>query len=155
MFMVEEYVGARSLGRLLAEQGRARAKNLYSMRTALRWACEVASALAALHEQAPPYVHNDVRADNVFLTDGRLGGATAKLGDLKPHRWVARARSCVCVCMCVCVCVCTRMCVCVRACVRLGAVSGSWLPLLSVQCSGWSKPHMRHQPLIVALCRTR
>lgn len=76
---------------------RFRHKNLYDMRAALRWAGQIASALAALHEQSPPYVHNDVKADNVFLTDAssslflsevaRLGAADAKLGDLKPHRW--------------------------------------------------------------------
>lgn len=75
---------------------RFRHKNLYDMRAALRWAGQIASALAALHEQSPPYVHNDVKADNVFLTDvsgslflsevARVGAADAKLGDLKPHR---------------------------------------------------------------------
>jgi len=51
----------------------------------------VATALSALHEQQPAYVHNDVKADNVFLTDtSRLGAAEAKLGDLKPHRCAFR-----------------------------------------------------------------
>jgi serine/threonine protein kinase len=75
---------------------RFRHKNLYDMRAALRWAAHIASALAALHDQTPPYVHNDVKADNIFLTDpcsnlflsevARVGVSDAKLGDLKPHR---------------------------------------------------------------------
>lgn len=66
---------------------RCRHKNLYDARSALRWAGQVASALSALHEQQPAYVHNDVKADNVFLTDAPLFGVEdAKLGDLKPHR---------------------------------------------------------------------
>jgi Ser/Thr protein kinase RdoA (MazF antagonist) len=69
---------------------RCRLKNLYSMQTALRWAAEAASALAALHEQQPPYIHGDVKADNVFLTDGQdVEYAVAKLGDLKAHRCAA------------------------------------------------------------------
>jgi hypothetical protein len=75
-----------------SEQMRCRYKNLYDMRAALRWATQTASALAALHEQQPAYVHNDVKADNVYLNDtARVNGADAKLGDLKPHRW-ARCR---------------------------------------------------------------
>jgi serine/threonine protein kinase len=68
---------------------RCRHKNIYDMRSALRWAGQIASALSALHEQQPPYVHNDVKADNVFLTDAPrfLDVEDAKLGDLKPHRW--------------------------------------------------------------------
>lgn len=83
---------------LHSEQMRCRHKNLYDMRAALRWACQIASALAALHDHQPAYVHNDVKADNVFLTDvsqnmflsdvARVGASDAKLGDLKPHRWV-------------------------------------------------------------------
>ena len=72
-----------------SEQMRCRHKNIYDMRSALRWAGQIASALSALHEQQPPYVHNDVKADNVFLTDAPrfLDVEDAKLGDLKPHRW--------------------------------------------------------------------
>eukprot|EP00878_Enallax_costatus_P028933 GHUV01031299.1.p1 GENE.GHUV01031299.1~~GHUV01031299.1.p1 ORF type:complete len:617 (+),score=235.90 GHUV01031299.1:203-2053(+) len=71
------------------EQMRCRLKNLYDMQTALRWAAELAAALAALHEQQPPYIHGDVKADNAFLTDtDDLACAEAKLGDLKPHRHV-------------------------------------------------------------------
>ena len=71
---------------------RCRLKNLYDMQTALRWAAELAAALAALHEQQPPYIHGDVKADNAFLTDTEdLACAEAKLGDLKPHRSVLRA----------------------------------------------------------------
>jgi serine/threonine protein kinase len=69
-----------------SEQMRTRAKNLYSMRAALTWMHQVASALAALHAQQPPYIMGDVKPDNVFLTDGHINGAVAKLGDLKPHR---------------------------------------------------------------------
>lgn len=68
---------------------------MYDMRTALRWASELASALAALHEQQPPYVHNDVKSDNVFLTDGKLTVAIAKLGDLKPHRYGLTGVTCL------------------------------------------------------------
>jgi serine/threonine protein kinase len=70
---------------------RCRHKNLYDAKSALRWASQVASALAALHEQQPAYVHNDVKADNVFLTDqpSIFSPRDAKLGDLKPHRCVA------------------------------------------------------------------
>jgi hypothetical protein len=76
--------------KLCREQMRCRLKNLYSMKTALRWAAEAASALAALHEQQPPYIHGDVKADNVFLTDARnVERAVAKLGDLKAHRCAA------------------------------------------------------------------
>lgn len=73
-----------------------RLKNLYSMAAALRWAAEVADALALLHEAAPPYIHGDVKADNVLLTDGPdVDAAHAKLGDLKPHRCAARLRGCL------------------------------------------------------------
>jgi serine/threonine protein kinase len=67
---------------------RCRHKNLYDARSAVRWASQVASALAALHEQQPAYVHNDVKADNVFLTEqpSIFSPRDAKLGDLKPHR---------------------------------------------------------------------
>lgn len=66
---------------------RCRFKNLYDMQTALRWAAEIAAALAALHEQQPAYIHGDVKADNAFLTDTEdLASAEATLGDLKPHR---------------------------------------------------------------------
>eukprot|EP00879_Flechtneria_rotunda_P016495 GHRR01017262.1.p1 GENE.GHRR01017262.1~~GHRR01017262.1.p1 ORF type:complete len:686 (+),score=297.60 GHRR01017262.1:270-2327(+) len=89
MFMVEEYVGTRTLRKLIGEQMRCRYLNLYSMQAAIRWATEVAAALAALHEQHPPYIHGDVKADNVFLTDGHDPTDTlVKLGDLKPHRHV-------------------------------------------------------------------
>lgn len=73
-----------------SEQMRCRHKNLYDARSAVRWASQVASALAALHEQQPAYVHNDVKADNVFLTDqpSIFSPRDAKLGDLKPHRCV-------------------------------------------------------------------
>lgn len=75
---------------------RVRHKNLYTAATAVRWATEVASALAALHEQQPAYVHNDVKADNVLLTDtSRVNAAEAVLGDLKPHRCVV----CICIYM--------------------------------------------------------
>lgn len=70
-----------------SEQMRTPIKNLYGMRTALRWARQIASALAALHQEQPPYTNGDVKADNVFLTDGVLDDAVAKLGDLKPHRY--------------------------------------------------------------------
>jgi serine/threonine protein kinase len=74
---------------------RCRHKNIYDMRSALRWAGQIASALSALHEQQPAYVHNDVKADNVFLTDAPrfLDVEDAKLGDLKPHRWVWKDRA--------------------------------------------------------------
>jgi serine/threonine protein kinase len=74
---------------------RTRAKNLYSMRAALTWMHQVASALAALHAQQPPYIMGDVKPDNVFLTDGHINGAVAKLGDLKPHRWAGWPASCL------------------------------------------------------------
>jgi serine/threonine protein kinase len=67
---------------------RCRIKNLYNMQTALRWAAQVAAALALLHEQQPAYIHGDVKADNIFLTDDSdVAQAQAKIGDLKPHRY--------------------------------------------------------------------
>lgn len=73
---------------------RCRLKNLYNMQTALRWAAEIAAALAALHEAQPAYIHGDVKADNAFLTDcENLSRALAKLGDLKPHRCVLQQGS--------------------------------------------------------------
>lgn len=67
---------------------RCRIKNLYNMKTALRWAAEVAAALTTLHEQQPAYIHGDVKADNIFLTDdSNLADSQAKIGDLKPHRY--------------------------------------------------------------------
>jgi len=56
LFSVEEFVGTRSLRRLLAEQMRS-PRQLYDMRWALRWAAQVADALAALHAQNPQYIH--------------------------------------------------------------------------------------------------
>ena len=69
-----------------SEQGRTRVKNLYSMRTALRWAQQLARVLAYLHSCQPAYIHGDVKADNVFLTDGPLPKSQVRVGDLKPHR---------------------------------------------------------------------
>ncbi|KAI8468772.1 MAG: kinase-like domain-containing protein [Monoraphidium minutum] len=86
LFMVEEFVGTMSLKALLRLQRRTRWRWLYTMTTALRWATSLASALAALHAAEPPYVHGDVKAINVFLTDTMsVDSATVKLGDLKPH----------------------------------------------------------------------
>jgi serine/threonine protein kinase len=86
LFSVEEFVGTRSLRRLLAEQMLSPTP-LYDMRWALRWAVQVADALAALHGRSPQYIHGDVTSDNVFLEDHRhLEEAAVKLGDLKPHR---------------------------------------------------------------------
>lgn len=49
---VEEFVGTRSLCALL-EQQMCTAAPLYGMASALRWARQVADALAALHAQSP------------------------------------------------------------------------------------------------------
>eukprot|EP00775_Hariotina_reticulata_P003117 gene3117-3395_t len=88
MFMVEEYVGTRTIRKLISSQMRCRIKNLYNMQTALRWAAEVAAALTALHDEQPAYIHGDVKADNIFLTDdSNLAHSQAKIGDLKPHRY--------------------------------------------------------------------
>ncbi|KIY97670.1 hypothetical protein MNEG_10291, partial [Monoraphidium neglectum] len=89
LFMVEEFVGTMSLKAILKLQRRTKWRWLYTMQTALRWAAALASALAALHAANPPYIHGDVKAINVFLTDTMsVDNAIAKLGDLKPHRHV-------------------------------------------------------------------
>lgn len=86
LFYVEEYVGSRTLRSLVQEQMRAPQTPLYAVADALRWAQQLAQAMAYLHSRHPPITHSDIKLDNVFLTDGPLDQAVVKIADLKPHK---------------------------------------------------------------------
>jgi hypothetical protein len=88
IFFTEEFVGHYSFKKLITEQMRTQERRMYQTRDALRWLGQLAEALDYLHTQAPPYIHGDVKCDNVFMNDGMLSKVNVKLADLKPHRHI-------------------------------------------------------------------
>lgn len=45
---------------------------VYTYKDGLRWAMQIASALAHLHAQRPLIIHRDLKLDNVLLTGAQL-----------------------------------------------------------------------------------
>lgn len=66
----------------------------YSRFDCLRWAIQLASAVAHLHAQIPKVVHRDIKLDNILLTSKNPSDAEVRLTDFGLARQVADASGC-------------------------------------------------------------
>lgn len=55
---------------------------------ALRWALQIAEALAYLHQFSPLIVHRDLKLENILLTSPNPARANAKLADFGLHKMI-------------------------------------------------------------------
>lgn len=55
---------------------------------ALRWALQIAEALAYLHQFSPLIVHRDLKLENILLTSPIPARANAKLADFGLHKMI-------------------------------------------------------------------
>lgn len=58
------------------------------MQDALRWALQIAEALAYLHQFLPLIVHRDLKLENILLTSPVPSHADAKLADFGLHKMI-------------------------------------------------------------------
>lgn len=65
IFTVIDYIEGDSLDKALEKEGRFRQKEV------LKWAGQLAEALAYLHSQVPPIIHSDIKPANIMLTPQR------------------------------------------------------------------------------------
>lgn len=65
VYTVIDYVEGESLDKVLEKEGRFQYKEV------LKWANQLADALAYLHSQNPPVIHSDIKPANIILTKNR------------------------------------------------------------------------------------
>ncbi len=65
IYTVIDYIEGESLDKVLAREGR------FSNKEVLKWANQLADALAYLHRQNPPVIHSDIKPANIILTANR------------------------------------------------------------------------------------
>lgn len=65
VFTVIDYIEGESLDKALEREGR------FSQKEVLKWARQLAEALACLHSQTPPVIHSDIKPSNIMLTPQR------------------------------------------------------------------------------------
>ena len=65
IFTVIDFIEGESLDKALAREGR------FNYREVLKWARQLAEALAYLHSQIPPVIHSDIKPANIMLTPKR------------------------------------------------------------------------------------
>jgi serine/threonine protein kinase len=58
------------------------------LQDALRWALQIAEALAYLHQFSPLIVHRDLKLENILLTSPIPARADAKLADFGLHKMI-------------------------------------------------------------------
>ncbi len=63
------------------------------MQDALRWALQIAEALAYLHHFSPLIVHRDLKLENILLTSPHPSKADAKLADFGLHKCIKVRKS--------------------------------------------------------------
>lgn len=76
---------------LLLLNNHASMQVVYRYEDGLRWALQIASALAHLHAQRPLIIHRDLKLDNVLLTGMRVCKENVKCSLLLPHALSAPA----------------------------------------------------------------
>lgn len=81
MFLVQEYMNAGNLKRLVQNQMLSLPRRLYSYVSALRWSLQIANGLAYLHNSHPMVIHRDLKLDNVLLKGSSATDFEAKLAD--------------------------------------------------------------------------
>lgn len=84
MFILQEYVPGKSLKDIVIQQMCDRMTTVYSIKRAIHWLLDVASALHYLHHVCRPMIiHRDLKLDNILLSQN---GKTAKLCDFGLHK---------------------------------------------------------------------
>lgn len=84
MFILQEYVPGKSLKELVIQQMCNRNERVYTIKCAVKWLLDVASALHYLHDVCRPMiVHRDLKLDNILLSQN---GKSAKLCDFGLHK---------------------------------------------------------------------
>lgn len=61
---------------------------LVCVQDAMRWALQIAEALAYLHHFSPLVVHRDLKLENILLTSPNPATADAKLADFGLHKCI-------------------------------------------------------------------
>lgn len=65
VFTVIDFIEGESLDKVIKREGRI------DQREVLKWARQLAEAMAYLHSQYPPIIHGDIKPANVMITPGR------------------------------------------------------------------------------------
>eukprot|EP00210_Caulerpa_lentillifera_P003501 g3341.t1 len=85
LFMVQEMIKGESLDGYMEGLRRSRMpyepRKCYSLRSALRWCIQAASAVSYLHSKGNEVIHRDIKLSNLLLTRGNLTNADVKLVD--------------------------------------------------------------------------
>jgi serine/threonine protein kinase len=68
LFIVQDLCKGGTLREVVQDQMITVGRQLYSLRTAVSWALDVAKALCYLHRCKPPVVHRDLKLENVILS---------------------------------------------------------------------------------------
>ncbi|GAB4820768.1 hypothetical protein N2152v2_007814 [Parachlorella kessleri] len=80
LFFLQELMEGGTLQHVIM-RAMACAGPMYTDTVALRWALQIAEALAYLHSRRPKVIHRDLKLENVLLTSTDLSKADAKLAD--------------------------------------------------------------------------
>lgn len=62
IYTIIDYIPGKSLDKALEEEGR------FEQKRVLKWARQLAEALAYLHQETPPIIHSDIKPANIMLT---------------------------------------------------------------------------------------
>ena len=68
LFIVQDLCKGGTLREVVQDQMITVGRQMYSLRTAVSWALDVAKALRYLHRCKPPVVHRDLKLENVILS---------------------------------------------------------------------------------------
>ncbi len=74
-------MGGGTLKKLVSTQMSEPHRRVYTNADALRWAVQLADALAYLHQANPIVIHRDLKLENILLT----GGAITERVSLRGH----------------------------------------------------------------------
>eukprot|EP00210_Caulerpa_lentillifera_P004195 g4001.t1 len=84
MFILQEFIPGKSLKEMVIQQMCRREKRVYSMKQAIGWLVDIASALHYLHDVCRPMIiHRDLKLENILLTGNTHH---AKLCDFGLHK---------------------------------------------------------------------
>lgn len=91
MFILQEFIPGKTLKEMIVQQMCNRDKLVYSMKQAIGWLLDIASALHYLHEVCRPMIiHRDLKLENILLTKNSQNAKLCDFGlhkRLKTHRF--------------------------------------------------------------------
>eukprot|EP00210_Caulerpa_lentillifera_P002817 g2691.t1 len=85
LFMAQELIDGGSLDAFMQKMRRSHApyepRKSYTLKSAVRWCIQTASAVCYLHSEANKVIHRDIKLSNLLLTDVDLSKSDVKLAD--------------------------------------------------------------------------